>query len=259
MPPCLAQEIGPQEREIEGTGNLFAVEIDPEALFRQWKQSYSQQIEEVFEALSRRAGIDVRFDREVLANLLDLTPPGLDELMALSQLAESVECGRYDLYVLDTAPTGHSLRFLELPDLVRDWLRTFFEILLKYRNIVRLPTVSRILVEMSQKVKKIHQILTDPKRSEAIPVTIPTVVALQETERLLAALKRTGIAVRTLLVNRVVSPADECSTCTTLARDHQSFLCRYRKILSELEIVPLPWRTGDLRRREALMGLLEFV
>lgn len=255
---CLAQSIGPQERPIHGTPNLFGVEIDPEALFRQWKQSYSQQIEEVFEGFSRRAGVDVRFDRSVLTHLLDLTPPGLDELMALSHLAELVEHDRYDLYVLDTAPTGHTLRFLELPALVRDWLRTFFEILLKYRNIVRVPKVSRILVEMSQRVKKIHQILTHPQRCEAIPVTIPTGAALEETGRLLAALRRTGISVKSLLVNRMVMAPGNCPNCMSLAREHHHLLGRYRERF-QLEIVPLPRWTGELRGREVLIGLLEFV
>lgn len=254
---CLAQNIGPREVRIKGTDNLFAMEIDADRLFEQWKQSYRDQVEEFFERFSGQAGIDLRFDREVLANLLDLTPPGLDELMALSELAAFVEQGRYDLYILDCAPTGHTLRFLELPGLVKDWLVTFFEILLKYRNILRLPSISRNLVEISSRIRKIRLILADPTRCEAVPVASPTLASMEETRRLLTALGSSGVAVKRLLVNRMVTMPNDCPSCRTLARRHQSVLRRYQKHFRDLEIIPFPQWTGRLQGRDILLGLLK--
>ncbi len=252
---CLAQRIGPRETQVDGTLNLSAVEIDPDALFRGWKQAYGRQIEETFSGLG---GVDLRFDREVLTGLLDLTPPGLDELMCLSELAELVERRKYDLYVLDTAPAGHTLRFLELFDVVRDWLRTFFEVLLKYREVIRLPRASETLVGMSQRVRRMHQVLTDPTRSRAALVTLLSPEARQETVRMLGALEHRGIRAGTLLVNQVVGTAGGCVRCAAAAAEHERQLAQFRGAFAGLDLVAIPQRSGELRGIEALSSLLRF-
>ena len=58
-------------------------------------------------------------DEEDIRRLLDLSLPGLDELMALLSIAGWAESQAYDLIVVDTAPTGHTLRLLTTPDLIR--------------------------------------------------------------------------------------------------------------------------------------------
>ena len=62
-------------------------------------------------------------DEEDIHRLLDLSLPGLDELMALLSIAGWAESQAYDLIVVDTAPTGHTLRLLTTPDLIRTWLK----------------------------------------------------------------------------------------------------------------------------------------
>jgi arsenite-transporting ATPase len=255
---CLAQKIGAEDTAVEGAGNLFAREIDPEVLFAVWKQAYSRQIEAAFAQFSARDGLEVRFDREVIAGLLDLTPPGLDELMCLAELADLVERRAYDYYVLDTAPGGHTLRFLELPTVIRDWLRAIFEILLKYRAVVRLPGASEALVEMSQRMKRIQQVFTDPARCEAIPVAIPTPTAQEETGHLLAALERAGIRIQRLLVNQVIAVPGTCRKCGLTAQQQGREIRRLRAAFPELEMVQLPRRGGELRGRDSLERLLRF-
>ena len=82
---------------------------------------------------------DLPFDRQVLERMLDLSPPGLDEMMALVRSMEFLKQGRYDVLILDSAPTGHLLRLLEMPELIENWLKTFFRLLLKYKLILPLP------------------------------------------------------------------------------------------------------------------------
>lgn len=255
---CLAQTIGPQETKVNGAANLFALEIDPDALFRDWKQTYSRQMEEVFRELSEGAGLDVRFDLEVIAGLLDLTPPGLDELMCLAELAGLVERRSYDFYVLDTAPAGHTLRFLELFGVVRDWLRAFFEILLKYRSVARLGKAADSLIEMSQRVKRIHHIFTNPQQCQAIPVAVPAKAAWHETGVLLAALERSGIHYQSLLVNQVIAGPAACASCARTAAGQVLQLDLLRKTFRDLDLVLLPRWPGELRGVDALAGLLRF-
>ena len=70
---------------------------------------------------------------------MDMAPPGLDEIMALTRILEFLARDSYDLFVLDCAPTGHLIRLLELPDLINEWLKAFFNLFLKYERILRLP------------------------------------------------------------------------------------------------------------------------
>ena len=79
-------------------------------------------------------GVNIAFDKEVLEELMELSPPGLEELMALTEIMDLIKENKYDIYVLDSAASGHLLRFLELPDLVRDWLKSIFKILRKYQG-----------------------------------------------------------------------------------------------------------------------------
>jgi arsenite-transporting ATPase len=255
---CLGQPIGPQVTRVADRHNLCAVEIDPAALFRAFKQAYAQQIADVFAGFSQRTDLAVRFDQEVLTDLLDLVPPGLDELMALVELADYMQQDRYDRYVLDTAPTGHTLRFLELPDLVQDWLRAFFEIILKYRTVVRLPQTSQLLIELSQKVKRIQRLFSDATRCACFPVTIPTTMALQETQRLVAALRQAQLPLQHLLVNRVATAADACDYCQALAQEHARTLQHCKATFPELDVVLVPEVADELKGPEALSGLIRF-
>ena len=255
---CLGQPIGPQATRVADRQNLFAIEIDPAALFRLFKQAYARQIAEVFAGFSQRTDMMVRFDQEVLTDLLDLVPPGLDELMALAELADYMQQGRYDRYVLDAAPTGHTLRFLALPDLVQDWLRAFFEIILKYRTVVRLPQTSQLLIGLSQKVNRIQRLFTDAARCACFPVTIPTTMALQETQRLVATLRRTQIPLHQLLINRMAPVADACDYCEALAQEHARTLQHYRATFPELDVVLVPEIADGIKGPAALSGLIRF-
>lgn len=255
---CLAQKIHPEDTAIDGAGNLFAREIDPEVLFAAWKQAYSREIESAFAGFSERSGVEIQFDREVIAGLLDLTPPGLDELMCLAALADEIERGAYDFYVLDTAPGGHTVRFLELPTVIRDWLHTIFNILLKYRRLVRLPEVSDALVEMSRHVKKIQQVFRSPDLCEAITVTTPAQAAREESKHLVSALEGAGIRTRRMLVNQVSAASGSCRRCELAARQDAQELGRLRDSFPEMEITVFPRLAGELRGTNNLSRLLRF-
>ena len=63
----------------------------------------------------------------------------LDELAAVLEITEAITGGapEWDLVVMDTAPTGHALRLLEMPGLMQDWVRALMSILLKYQGVAQ--------------------------------------------------------------------------------------------------------------------------
>lgn len=163
----------------------------------------------------RSQGFDLTFDRVVLEKMMDLAPPGLDEIMALARIMEFLARDSFDLFVLDCAPTGHLIRLLELPDLINQWLKAFFNLFLKYERILKLPGFADELVGLSRNLKRLRELLQDPARSVLYAVSIPTRMALEETRDLLAACDRMGMAVPLVFLNLMTPPGD-CQLCSRL-------------------------------------------
>ena len=194
---------------------LTAMEIDAPGEFAALKQQYQQELEKFLQTAFEN--FDVPFDRQVMERMLDLSPPGLDEIMALVRAMEFLEAGRYDIFIMDSAPTGHLLRLLELPELIDQWLKTFFGMLLKYKLTFRFPHLSQQLVRISRDLKRLRNLWRDPARAALYAVTILTEMAFQETSDLLAVCGRLGVPVPVLFLN-LATPAWDCPLCPALNR-----------------------------------------
>ncbi len=221
---CLDCTIGPQEVRV--APGLTAVELDAKAEYESLREQYARELGGVLAGASNQGGIDFSFDRDVMERMIDLAPPGLDEVLALTRIVKLMDGGSYDLFILDTAPTGHLLRFLEMPGLIESWLKTFFALFLKYRDLFWLPTVTQMMVELSRRIKLFRKLLLDANKTALMAVTIPTEMACEETKDLVAACERLGVWVPNLLVN-MVTPASACRVCTALRRTEVRFLEQY--------------------------------
>jgi arsenite-transporting ATPase len=209
---CLGVNVGSSPTPV--CPGLDAVEIDADKEFSSLKHQYSQELEHF---LSRTTNLDLTFDREVLERMLDLSPPGLDEAMALNRLMKNLAAGHYDRIILDTAPTGHLIRLLELPEIIDQWIKVLFDLFLKYRQVFRLPQTSARLVEISKSLKALRALLHDPNRSTLYIVTILTEMALAETTDLTSACKGMGINTPVLFIN-LVTPNSDCALCSAVSQ-----------------------------------------
>jgi arsenite-transporting ATPase len=227
---CL--EVPPGSSPVRLGRGLSALEIDAPREFGFLKRQYQQQLEKFFQTAFE--SFDFPFDRQVLERLLDLSPPGLDEVMALGRITEFLEPGRYDLLILDSAPTGHLLRLLGLPELVDQWLKTFFGLLLKYKLSLRLPELSRQLVRMSRDLKVLRNLWLDPARAALYAVSILTEMAFQETGDLLAACKHLGLSTPVLFINQA-TPAWDCVSCAALNRRETLIREKFQQTFAGLE------------------------
>ncbi|MEN0021175.1 MAG: ArsA-related P-loop ATPase, partial [Planctomycetota bacterium] len=114
--------------------------------------------------------------------------------------------------VLDTAPTGHTIRLLELPEVIQQWLGEILSVLVHYEDVVSLPRVNEKLISLSRGLKKLRALLADQQASRLVAVTIPTHLAVAETERLMAGCQRLGVNFAGLIVNQVTpTGSDELS------------------------------------------------
>jgi arsenite-transporting ATPase len=208
---CLDLPLGPKPRQA--APGLWAMEMDASADFVALKDQYRNELAQFLSKLM--PNLDLTFDREVMERIMDLSPPGVDELMALAAVMDFLTPQGYDLLVLDAAPTGHLIRLLELPEIIEGWLKVVFGLFLKYRNIFRLPGIAERLVRLSKDLKRLRAILRDPSRASLYSVSILTEMSFAETGDLLAACARLAIPVPGLFLN-LATPESSDALCAAL-------------------------------------------
>jgi arsenite/tail-anchored protein-transporting ATPase len=225
------EQIGELKRGVAGLGNLDAMEIDPGALFDELKNRYRAWTDELFESLTGGSGWEIQFDREAMRELVSLAPPGVDEIAALSAISDLVGEDGYTSIVLDTAPTGHLIRFLELPGVALSWVRMFIKLLLKYKNVVRSSGVAEELIALSKNIKRVAALLTDPQECEFVGVAIPEQMSLEETTALRDSLDQLKVPMRRLLINMIVpeEAAAACAFCGARREGQEKIIEAFRK------------------------------
>jgi arsenite-transporting ATPase len=249
------EQVGELKQGVAGAAKLDAMEIDPAARFEELKERYRRWTDELFESLTSGSRWEVQFDREAMRELVALAPPGIDEIAALSTVSDLIDEGRYTTIVLDTAPTGHLLRFLELPEVALAWVRTFIKLLLKYKNVVRWGGVAEELVALSKSIKRVAALLTDADSCEFVGVAIPERMSLEETARLAARLEHLRVPMRRLVVNNVLTgeAARACDFCAARWRGQTPVVKEFMKKLPGAELFLAPERPGEVRGRESLL------
>jgi arsenite-transporting ATPase len=243
---CLDRPVGPEPTRL--APGLTAMEIDAQAEFAALRRRYATDLERTLASLL--PNLDLTFDREVMERILDLSPPGLDEVMALARAMEFLAGGAYHVFILDAAPTGHLIRLLEMPELIDRWLKVFFGLFLKYKNIFRLPGASEHLVKLSKDLKRFRALLTDPARASLFAVAIPTDMAYEETSDLLAACDRMKVSASVLFVN-LATPESDCLRCSALRRRESRVERKFRDAFPGTHQA-LIYRRGELRGLERL-------
>jgi arsenite-transporting ATPase len=205
--------VGDEPRFIRGAPpNLFVRELDAPAVLASRRAAIMPALDELAAAVGAEAGV------RHAAELFDLAPPGLDELFGLVAVAEWLadqrRTGRrYDLVIVDTAPTGHALRLLEMPGVALDWVQTLMRVVLKYRAVVRPGALGADLLELSRQIRALEQLIHDPRRARFVVVTRASVLPRVETERLLSRLRRMRIDVPLIVVNARTLEPRGCRRC----------------------------------------------
>lgn len=231
-----------------------ALEMDAEKLFEDLRERYKKEIRAFFEGTLRsEKGIGLRLsvDEKIMADLFDLSPPGVDELMALKKLIDFIESKEHDLYILDTAPTGHTLRLLALPDTAIEWAKVLIQIKKKYPII---GDVGESLQTMLDAVKKAKDVLTDPVKTQFVTVTIPEALSVYQTERLINNLDKLKISSEHVIINQVI-PKNKCGLCLSQRKQQLGYVKEIGKKLSKHKITEMPLFPHEIR---GLKDLEEF-
>ncbi|KAB2010453.1 hypothetical protein ES319_D10G239000v1 [Gossypium barbadense] len=211
-----------------------------------------------------------------LGELLDTPPPGLDEAIAISKVMQFLDSPQYSKFtriVFDTAPTGHTLRLLSLPD----FLDASIGKILKLREKIASATsaiksvfgqeetrqnAADKLEQLRERMVKVRDLFRDTDSTEFVIVTIPTVMTVSESSRLRASLSKENVPVRRLIVNQILPPsAFDCKFCAVKRKDQMRALDMIRNDpeLSSLKLIQSPLVDMEIRGVPALKFMGDFV
>jgi arsenite-transporting ATPase len=192
-----AQQIAP---------NLWAEQIDAQArLEANWRD-----IQEFVVQFLNWAGVDA-IEAEELSVI-----PGLDEIFSLTDVKAHVDSGRFDLLVVDCAPTAETLRLLSLPEAMNWYIERIFPVERRVVKTIR-PLLSRITTmpiaddRIFAAVERLHrnldgvrQLLTNERMSSIRLVVNPEKMVIAEARRTYTYLSLFGYRVDAIVVNRII-------------------------------------------------------
>ena len=199
--------IGPVERELQP--RLTALEIDAAGEASRYIGDVKRDIERMFSP-----GVIREAHRQIE---MAAASPGLLEVALLDRMIDLIlnRSRAYDTIVLDTAPTGHTLQLLRMPDAITTWIQALVRhrraILEIDRGAEQTPEaaaaadpVLAALERRHERLAQLRRIMTDRSRTSFVFVMIPERLAIEETARAAEQLADTGIDVAGLVVNRVL-------------------------------------------------------
>ncbi len=230
-----AAKIGHEPHPVLRDGKFLAAEFDGMTQFRQWAAKLRARLSKAMTSEERGIHLDLSLDRKFLLALLDVVPPGVDEIFAIFRILGLLRSG--GRVVIDMAPTGHALEVLRTPARVLNWTRLLLKTLAAHRT---LPIAQDAAVEMatlSQNVRELTAILRDERRSRLLVVTLPEPLPDYETRRLLSSLRELDAPVGAVFVNRVlVMDGGRCARCGRRADWQAASLASLRRQLKAGEI-----------------------
>lgn len=201
------QPVGPDEREIQP--RLWAIEIDALREAAKYVREVKQDIERMFApAVIRQAYRQID---------MAAASPGLADVALLDRMVDLIvqRESRYDLIVFDTAPTGHTVQLLRMPEVMDTWIRA----LVKHRRALleidrgvdrgdsTEPTADPVVTALErrhERLKILRSRVLDRSNTSFVLVTIPERLAIEETARAAEFLAGTGLDIGALIINRIL-------------------------------------------------------
>uniref|UniRef100_F6HNE4 ArsA/GET3 Anion-transporting ATPase-like domain-containing protein n=1 Tax=Vitis vinifera TaxID=29760 RepID=F6HNE4_VITVI len=268
---------------VEGPDSpLFALEINPEKAREEFRNASQKNggtgVKDFMDGMGLGMLVE-QLGELKLGELLDTPPPGLDEAIAISkasivmQFLESQEYSIFTRIVFDTAPTGHTLRLLSLPDFLDASIGKILK--LKQKLASATSAIKSVfgqeetrqdaadkLERLRERMVKVRELFRDTDSTEFVIVTIPTVMAISESSRLHASLKRENVPVKKLIVNQVLPPStSDCKFCAMKRKDQMRALDMIKDDpeLSNLTLIQAPLVDVEIRGVPALQFMGDIV
>lgn len=264
----LDQNLPPGETtEVKEVENLFALEINPKINLDEYQSAMNMN---PLESMPFSESLPFVED---IGDFASMNPPGIDEAMAFGKVLEFIETeSDYELIIFDTAPTGHTLRLLSLPDLLSGWIGKLISIRLRlgkvfgmFKKLFSKGESDEVdpfdtFKKLKNSIVNARDELKDPSKTSFVIVMISEAMALYETERLLRGLYQNEIPVSNIIVNQLFPENIDCKFCQSRRNMQIKNLKEIKYIYEDdFNLLEIPLFDNEIRGYTQLKKLREFL
>ena len=250
------KDIGDRETRIDNSCELYGLEVSSEIVLKRWKERFGP---EIYEVVSSFANVDYDFVEYIG------TAPGIEEEYMLNYIMELVVGGTYDVVVWDTAPAGHTLRLLKLPQLFLSHMEAatkfymnIYGYLEKIKDTVRLKESKKTLLEIiagwEALSERIVEFIRDTSAVKYLIVTIPEALGVKMTDRVIQELSENRLTVENIVINNVVRDAD-CEFHRQRKAMQEQYIGELRNTYGDGSITILYLAPHEIKGLEKIAGL----
>ena len=213
------QKVGAEAKPVLNDKHFAAVEIDSPAEFLAWSKKVKGIISQSLEMERGGLHVQLSFEHEMISTLLDIVPPGVDEIFAVFKLLDFVETRNLAL-VIDMAPTGHALELLRTPERLVVWARLLLKSLARHRTLPLAQDLAVEVASISQRARELTALLKNKKSANVFVVMLPEPLPDRQTERLLESLRELKLTPTAVFVNRILTEKESrnCPRCELTRR-----------------------------------------
>ncbi|KAL5495758.1 GET3 [Sanghuangporus weigelae] len=247
---AFGQKFSKDATKVNGFDNLYAMEIDPTSSLQEMVEQSDQN------GMMGSMMQDLAF-----------AIPGVDEAMGFAEIMKHVKSMQFSVIVFDTAPTGHTLRFLSFPSVLEKALGKLSTLGSRFGPMINQMSqmmggqagtqedMFAKLDSMREVISEVNSQFKDPEKTTFVCVCISEFLSLYETERLVQELTTYEIDTHNIIVNQLLFPKKDsnCEHCQVRYKMQQKYLKEAHELYDEFfHIIRLPLLTEEVRGPEKL-------
>ncbi len=252
-----SENIGSEIKQLDK--NLYGIEINPEQESRTYINKVRMDLKKILSPIIME-DLNKQLDAAIVS-------PGSHESALFDKMIELIinEDSEFDKIVFDTAPTGHTVRLLSLPELLGGWIESLVS---KRRKVISLKNmigrdkyekdpIMEILLGRKQNLEKARKIMVDDKKLEFAFVLNAEKMPIEETKKAVDLLRKYKINVSTLIVNKILPDNMEDDFWKNKKEKEQKYIEIINKDIAAEKIHKIPLFQDDMTE-DTIVEMSEF-
>ncbi len=239
--------IGPEIVEI--APNLRALEIDAARESARYVSEVKERIQSLFgHHILKEANRQI----DLAASM-----PAAEEVALFDRIGELVrtEDTAADLLIFDTAPSGHTLRLIRMPELMEAWIRALSRSRRAMLGIDQDERGDPIMISLADRLERLREFrarLISPRVTAFVLVLLAERLPIEETARAMAQLDEAGVRVGALVVNRVLPSGSQDPFLTSRRDQERVYLEEIDRRFARVPRLRVPQLPRDVQGVDAL-------
>ncbi len=239
--------------------NLWIQELDiQEEIEKNWGD-----IHKYLSTLLNTTGLD-----EILAEELAILP-GMEEVSMLLHINRYVRTKKFDVILLDCAPTGESLRFISIPTTLDWYMKKIFKIeraIARYarplaKRLYDVPLPGEDYFEaiefLFERLRGVDEILVDPKITTVRLITNPEKIVLKETQRAFMYFSLYKMSIDAIIMNRILPDSVNGKYFKDWRKSQKDYIKKAESYFSPIPLFPVNLFRGEVLGLDSLKALAD--